>query len=71
MTLTSEQQLHLDTVFELSNKHVKNNYDYGNTLSRLYFVYQDIYMLENRYDKLFMAYSKLVDDYQRLKNDNI
>ena len=47
MLITKEQQLHLDKLYESSIKHIKENWDYGNSLMALYFLYKDFYIHES------------------------
>jgi hypothetical protein len=47
MLITKEQQLHLDMLYEASIKHIKENWEYGNSLMTLYFLYKDFYIHES------------------------
>ena len=65
MLLTETQRSHINSLHEQSNKHLKSNWNYGNALSAMMFLYQDFYILKNRHAELFQAYSELVDKYQK------
>lgn len=67
--ITKEQQLHLDVLYESSIKHIKENWDYGNSLMTLYFLYQDFYTLKNLHERLWKSHDELVGKYQKMLLD--
>lgn len=67
MLITPSQQLHLDVLYESSVNHIKENWDYGNSLMILYFQYQDFYILKNLHQSVWKSYNELVDKYELLR----
>jgi len=67
MLITPNQQLHLDKLHEKSIEHMETNWDYGNCLSALMMVYQELYIQKNSYQEVWEHYTEVVEKHQKLK----